>query len=97
MLELLHSLPDANYYTIVYMLEHLVRIANQSDHNKMSLSNLATIFGPTLMHPAVKDSNMDPMVMMARAAKESSQQSEIVYYFLKLAASGKSLRKSASI
>ena len=25
MLELLHSLPDANYYTITFMIEHLVR------------------------------------------------------------------------
>ncbi|XP_052798949.1 uncharacterized protein LOC128230579 isoform X2 [Mya arenaria] len=97
MLELLHGLPDANYYTIVYMMEHLVRIANQSVQNKMSVSNLATIFGPTLMHPAVKESNVDPMLQMALAAKESSQQTEVVYFFLKLAASGMSLRKSASV
>ena len=25
MLDLLHSLPDANYYTIAFMIEHLVR------------------------------------------------------------------------
>lgn len=96
MLELLHNLPDANYYTIVYMIEHLVRIANRSGENKMSLSNLSTIFGPTLMHPAVKDSNLDPMVQMARAAKDAEMQTEVIYYFLRLASGGKNLRRSAS-
>ena len=28
MLELLHSLPDANYYTIAFMIEHLARYCN---------------------------------------------------------------------
>lgn len=96
MLELMHGLPDANYYTIVCMLEHLVRVAKRSAENKMSLSNLATIFGPTLMHPAVKDTDIDPMVQMARAAKDAGMQTEIIYYFLKLANSGKNLRRSAS-
>lgn len=96
MLELLHSLPDANYYTIVYMLEHLVRVSKRSLENKMSLSNLSTIFGPTLMHPAMKDTNVDPMVQMAQAAKDAGVQSEVVYYFVKLAASGKNIRKSAT-
>ncbi|XP_052270328.1 active breakpoint cluster region-related protein-like isoform X21 [Dreissena polymorpha] len=96
MLELLHGLPDANYYTIVCMLEHLVRVAKRSAENKMSLSNLATIFGPTLMHPAVKETDIDPMVQMARAAKDAGMQTEIIYYFLKLANSGKNLRRSAS-
>lgn len=96
MLELLHSLPEANYYTIVFMIEHLIRIAQHSIDNKMSHSNLSTIFGPTLMHPAVKDTNVDPMVQMAMAAKDASVQSEVIHFFLKLAASGKNIRKSAS-
>lgn len=95
MLDLLHQRPDANYYTIVYILEHLVRVAKHSDENKMSLSNLSTIFGPTLMHPAVKDTNIDPMVLMAQAAKDAGMQAEVIYYFLKLASSGKNLRRSA--
>ncbi|XP_053375064.1 breakpoint cluster region protein-like isoform X2 [Mercenaria mercenaria] len=96
MLELLHSLPEANYYTIVFMIEHLVRVAKKSPVNKMSQSNLATIFGPTLMHPAMQDTNPDPMVQMAQAAKDASVQSEVVYFFIKLAASGKNIRKSAT-
>ena len=95
MLELLHQLPDANYYTIVYIIEHLVRIAKRSDENKMSLSNLSTIFGPTLMHPAIKETNMDPMVQMARAAKDAEMQTTVIYYFLRLASGGKNLRRSA--
>ena len=61
----------------------------------MSVNNLATIFGPTLLHPAIKDSDMDPMLQMARAAHDAALQSEVVQYFIKLAASGRNIRKSA--
>ena len=63
--------------------------------NKMSINNLATIFGPTLLHPAVKESDADPMLQIARAAHDASGQSEVIFYFIKLAASGKNIRKSA--
>ena len=97
LLDILHSLPEANYYTIVYIVEHLVRVAAQSTHNKMSISNLATIFGPTLLHPAIKDSNVDPTILMVKAARDASLQSEILHFLIKLAASGKNIRKSASM
>ncbi|KAH3857559.1 hypothetical protein DPMN_100169 [Dreissena polymorpha] len=98
MLEVLHGLPDANYYTIVSMLEHMIRVAKRSAENKMSLSNLATIFGPILMHPAVKETDIDPIVQMRRAVKDDRTHTytEIIYYYLKLANSGKNLRRSAS-
>lgn len=95
MLELLHSLPDANYYTIAFMIEHLARVAKNSAVNKMSINNLATIFGPTLLHPAMKETDIDPMLQMVRAAHDAALQSEVVQYFIKLAASGRNIRKSA--
>ena len=61
----------------------------------MSINNLATIFGPTLLHPAVKETDVDPMLQIARAAHDASVQSEVVHYFIKLAASGRNIRKSA--
>lgn len=35
-----------------------VRIAEKESVNKMSLHNLATVFGPTLLRPAEKDSKI---------------------------------------
>lgn len=95
MLELLHSLPDGNYYTIIYMIEHLMRIAQRASVNKMSINNLATIFGPTLLHPAMKETSQDPILQMAQAAKDASIQCEVVQFFIRLAMKGKNLRKSA--
>ena len=35
---------------IVFLIEHLVRVASLEAQNKMSLHNLATVFGPTMLH-----------------------------------------------
>ncbi|XP_050407938.1 active breakpoint cluster region-related protein isoform X1 [Patella vulgata] len=95
MLSLLHNLPDANYYTIVHLIDHLVGVAKLEHTNKMSLYNLSTIFGPTLMAPAVKENSMNPIEMMNKGAEEVMHQSQIVGFYLKLAASGKNLWRSA--
>ncbi|KAH9525484.1 hypothetical protein Btru_001524, partial [Bulinus truncatus] len=95
MLSLLHSLPDINYYTIVSLLEHLLKVARNVSTNKMSVHNLATVFGPTLLAPAAKQDSNDPMELMFKGAEEVMHQSSVVNYLLGLAVSGRSLRKSA--
>ncbi|KAL3856236.1 hypothetical protein ACJMK2_011013 [Sinanodonta woodiana] len=95
MLELLHSLPEPNYYTIVHMIEHLVGVAKMEKENKMSLNNLATIFGPTLLHPAVRESAMISMDQIASVTQQAILQAEVLLYFLKLVALGRNIRKSA--
>ncbi|XP_042298347.1 active breakpoint cluster region-related protein isoform X2 [Sceloporus undulatus] len=52
MLHLLRSLPDPNLITFLFLLEHLKRVAEKEPVNKMSLHNLATVFGPTLLRPS---------------------------------------------
>ncbi|XP_036392825.1 active breakpoint cluster region-related protein-like [Megalops cyprinoides] len=52
MMHLLCSLPDPNLSTFLLLLEHLRRVAEKESINKMSLLNLATIFGPTLLRPS---------------------------------------------
>ncbi|XP_067649209.1 active breakpoint cluster region-related protein-like [Haliotis asinina] len=97
MLGLLHNLPDANYYTIVTLLEHLVRVAKNVKENKMTIHNLATVLGPTLLAPAVKDTTANPLEMMSKTTEQVMHQSAIVNYFLSLAAKGRSLRRSAQV
>ncbi|KAM6969788.1 active breakpoint cluster region-related protein isoform 1-T1 [Aplochiton taeniatus] len=52
MMHLLRSLPDPNLITFLTLLEHLKRVADKEPINKMSLHNLATVFGPTLLRPS---------------------------------------------
>ncbi|XP_033088621.1 breakpoint cluster region protein-like isoform X2 [Trachypithecus francoisi] len=58
MLHLLLSLPEANLLTFLFLLDHLKRVAEKEAVNKMSLHNLATVFGPTLLHPSKKESKL---------------------------------------
>ncbi|KAF7268387.1 rho GTPase activating protein at 1A [Rhynchophorus ferrugineus] len=48
----LEKLPKENRFTIQRILDHLIKVHAYEDDNKMSLHNLATVFGPTLLRPA---------------------------------------------
>uniref|UniRef100_A0AAQ4QV63 ABR activator of RhoGEF and GTPase n=1 Tax=Gasterosteus aculeatus aculeatus TaxID=481459 RepID=A0AAQ4QV63_GASAC len=56
MMHLLRSLPDPNLMTFLPLLDHLKRVAEKEPINKMSLHNLATVFGPTLLRPSESES-----------------------------------------
>ncbi|XP_027888039.1 active breakpoint cluster region-related protein-like [Xiphophorus couchianus] len=56
MMHLLRSLPDPNLMTFLTLLEHLKRVAEKEPVNKMSLHNLGTVFGPTLLRPSESES-----------------------------------------
>ncbi|ORZ25900.1 Rho GTPase activation protein [Absidia repens] len=45
----INDLPDAHYATLKYLMGHLNKIRQYEQYNKMGSSNLATIFGMTLM------------------------------------------------
>jgi len=44
-------LPPAHYITLKYLLQHLHRVAERSERNKMNPFNLASIFAPSLLDP----------------------------------------------
>ncbi|XP_056008961.1 active breakpoint cluster region-related protein-like isoform X8 [Ostrea edulis] len=90
-LQLLHDLPNENYYCIVAIVEHLVRVSKLESKNKMSLSNLSTVFGPTLLHPAVSD-QQNPTQLM-QDAQDVFLQAGVLYFLLQLAASGRNIRR----
>lgn len=46
---LVQSLPKVHYDVLEFLIRHLVRVANRSEVNKMEPSNLAIVFGPSLI------------------------------------------------
>jgi len=51
----------------------------------MNLQNLATVFGPTLLRPAEKESGKQSVEeLMSAGARDAMKQIEILFYILKL-------------
>lgn len=48
---IINDLPDPNYATLRQLTLHLHKVAEHSAQNRMTASNLAIVFGPTLMGP----------------------------------------------
>ncbi|XP_062941940.1 breakpoint cluster region protein [Cynocephalus volans] len=91
MLNLLLSLPEANLLTFLFLLDHLKRVAEKETVNKMSLHNLATVFGPTLLRPSEKESKLpanpsQPITMTDSWSLEVMSQVHVLLYFLQLEA-----------
>lgn len=87
MLNLLLSLPEPNLVTFLFVLDHLKRVAENESVNKMSLHNLATVFGPTLLRPSEKDSKFNssqPISMNDCWSLEVMSQVQVLLYFLQL-------------
>lgn len=53
----LEPLPPAHFNCLQYMMQHLHRVSQQAEVNKMSAHNLSTVFAPTLVAtpPAITD------------------------------------------
>ncbi|XP_030664928.1 breakpoint cluster region protein-like, partial [Nomascus leucogenys] len=91
MLNVLLSLPEANLLTFLFLLDHLERVAEKEAVNKMSLHNLATVFGPTLLQPSEKESKLpanpsQPITMTDSWSLEVMSQVQVLLYFLRLEA-----------
>uniref|UniRef100_A0A8C9XLM3 Rho GTPase activating protein 22 n=1 Tax=Sander lucioperca TaxID=283035 RepID=A0A8C9XLM3_SANLU len=54
------SLPQVNYNLLTYICKFLDVVQSHSNENKMSVQNLATVFGPNILRPRVED----PVTMM---------------------------------
>ncbi|XP_013054835.2 rac GTPase-activating protein 1 isoform X2 [Anser cygnoides] len=71
------ELPEANRETLAFLMLHLQRVA-QSPDNKMDVTNLAKIFGPTIVAHAVPDP--DAMTLL----RDSKRQPKVVERLLLL-------------
>ncbi|XP_017578535.1 active breakpoint cluster region-related protein isoform X1 [Pygocentrus nattereri] len=80
MLSELQSFPDVNRNTLLFLLHHLKRVAQKAEQNKMSLSNLATVFGPSLLRSPVASLNhCGPPVDISQ---EVEVQVQVIYLYL---------------
>lgn len=53
---LVQKLPKSHYEVLEYLMRHLVKVSGKSSINKMEPSNLAIVFGPSLIRePVVGD------------------------------------------
>lgn len=48
---LVHRLPQMNFDMLNMLVRHLKKVAEKSEKNRMTVSNLSTCFGPTLLRP----------------------------------------------
>ncbi|NXI63169.1 RGAP1 protein, partial [Anseranas semipalmata] len=71
------ELPQANRETLAFLMIHLQRVA-QSPETKMDISNLAKVFGPTIVAHAVPDP--DPMTLL----QDTKRQPKVVERLLLL-------------
>ncbi|KAK3528987.1 hypothetical protein QTP70_014118, partial [Hemibagrus guttatus] len=49
------TLPSANYNLLKYICNFLDEVQSHSSENKMSVQNLATVFGPNILRPKMED------------------------------------------
>ncbi|XP_039313812.1 uncharacterized protein LOC105205487 isoform X4 [Solenopsis invicta] len=60
--KLLRDLPEHHFETLKYLMQHLKKIVEHSEVNKMEAKNLAIVFGPTLVRASGSRDNMVTMV-----------------------------------
>lgn len=82
MLELFHKIPIANQHTILYLVEHLVKVNKFESYNKMSLTNLATVLGPNILRPPSDSPNTNSSDSFTAVVIGSMSQAGILYFFL---------------
>ncbi|XP_043470847.1 active breakpoint cluster region-related protein isoform X2 [Leptopilina heterotoma] len=79
------GLPTVNKAVIDFLLAHLIRVNKHEAQNKMSLHNLATVFGPTLLRPGTSNrtdqKSRDPL---AAGTVDVMAQAGILYCFLQM-------------
>ena len=55
---LVQAIPKENYKVLEYLMRHLIKVAGYSEENKMEPSNLAIVFGPSLIRQATVAGDM---------------------------------------
>ncbi|XP_043958954.1 rho GTPase-activating protein 27 isoform X3 [Gambusia affinis] len=56
--ELVKSLPTVNHDTMKLLFGHLQRVINYGEDNRMTVQNVAIVFGPTLLRPETETANI---------------------------------------
>ena len=79
---------NPNQACIVFLIEHMVRVSQFEQSNKMSLHNLATVFGPTMLHAG----GGRDAANMTTGTVDVMAQAGILYFFLTRRARGEPIQ-----
>ncbi|XP_055791597.1 rho GTPase-activating protein 27-like [Salvelinus fontinalis] len=58
MRELVESLPRPNHDTMELLFSHLRKVVEYGEENRMTVQNVAIVFGPTLLRPEMESANI---------------------------------------
>ncbi|KAM5213194.1 rho GTPase-activating protein 27 isoform 1-T5 [Hipposideros larvatus] len=61
--DLVRTLPSPNHDTMRLLFQHLCRVIEHGEQNRMSVQSVAIVFGPTLLRPETEETSM-PMTMV---------------------------------
>ncbi|KFV77652.1 Minor histocompatibility protein HA-1, partial [Struthio camelus australis] len=78
--ELLKELPWENMATLQYLLQHLRRIVEVEQDNKMTSGNLGIVFGPTLMRPRPTDATISLSSLVDYPHQARIVEALIIFY-----------------
>ncbi|XP_077188178.1 rho GTPase-activating protein 45 isoform X2 [Paroedura picta] len=78
--ELLRSLPPENLATLKYIMQHLRRIVEVEQDNKMTSGNLGIVFGPTLMRPRPTEATISLSSLVDYPHQARIVEALIVFY-----------------
>ncbi|XP_064031069.1 rho GTPase-activating protein 45 isoform X2 [Pogoniulus pusillus] len=78
--ELLKELPRENMATLRYLLQHLRRIVEVEQDNKMTSGNLGIVFGPTLLRPRPTDATVSLSSLVDYPHQARIVEALIIFY-----------------
>ena len=67
----METLPPQHYDTLQFLLRHLLKITEYREYNRMHISNLAIVFGPTIMWAATDSMNLALDMMQQNLVAEA--------------------------
>ncbi|XP_065673976.1 active breakpoint cluster region-related protein-like [Hydra vulgaris] len=56
--DIIKNVHYSNRATLIYIMEHLLRVSSRKDENKMNFKNIAVCFGPVMMCPPAETSEI---------------------------------------
>ena len=87
---------NPNQACVVFLIEHIVRVASCEAQNKMSLHNLATVFGPTMLHAGIeRDKKKNQLIRESQfttGTVDVMAQAGILHFFLTRRSKGESIQ-----
>ncbi|XP_042146872.1 active breakpoint cluster region-related protein [Ixodes scapularis] len=94
LLNLFNKLPEVNQHVTLFLIDHMVKINQNEAQNKMSLHNLATVFGPSIIRPCSNAASQSPSDLLTTSTVDVMAQAGILYFFLRRRAAGFALSNS---